>query len=762
MAVGLQHSFLIGRFFMRTRALFYIVFATLILAAMLVLDLVAHSYTAMQGALLELIRAGLQGAAMLWFARALEVLFFRTSSVSRVEEVRRAADWPVRLVERFSAVLAASVLLALAPYLFNLSLRHLTAGGPFRVEPEKFATVISIDVLGFLWLLMMVVSLMSFWQLAQVRQAPRFARRRFIGWSVATGAVALLGLWRLESVIPFNAITSSLFWSVALLVGIAALLLGYRLPWLPHATREGKRRLLVFAALNTILALAALRSFAGDWLEAGSLLERYALFWHIIALALFATLAIYFALVFFSTLFTLSSTELVERKSAEVQSLARLTRFSSNILSSELLLDLPRLAEQITMLAAEATESDCAWLELRSSSSSAAAFGPASIEEDVIRSYTRIGEQAAQQIMEESEGFAEAGREISSPRGELERSRKPFMVRRRISARHYLFPTPEQANGNEELHSMVAVPLFRQNQVRGGLYVAKHREDGFDEDDLTVLTAFSDVASLALETARLVQDSIEKQKFDGELRAARVMQKSLLPERFPSVPGFDIYAISIPAYDVGGDYYDFSTLWDGSPMIAIGDVSGKGISASLYMAETKGVVQSLAPIMASMAEMIEGTNTALLHNSPSLTSLRRSFVTLGLISFGKKGVRYLRAGHTPLLHVHANGEYEFLQPHGMAVGLIREPLFTESLEEISLSTHSGDVLVLFSDGITDARNPEGAELGYQRLAGFVRDNLHILSARDLTLKILACVAEFTESSNFEDDATLVMMRCITN
>ncbi len=502
-------------------------------------------------------------------------------------------------------------------------------------------------------------------------------------------------------------------------------------------------------------------AFSGTWLETGWLFGRYALFWLIVALAMFATLAIYFALVFFSTLFTLSSTELVERKSAEVQSLARLTRFSSNILSSELLLDLPRLAEQITMLAAEATESDCAWLELHSSPSSngSSAFGPVENEE-VIRSYAHIGEHAAEQIMEESEGFAEAGREITSPRGELERSRKPFVVRRRISARQYLFPTAEQTDENQELHSMVAVPLFRQNEVRGGLYVAKHREDAFDEDDLTVLTAFSDVASLALETARLVQDSIEKQKFDGELRAARVMQKSLLPERFPSVPGFDIYAISIPAYDVGGDYYDFSTLWDGSPMVAIGDVSGKGISASLYMAETKGVVQSLAPIMASMAEMIEGMNTALLHNSPSLTSLRRSFVTLGLLSFGKKGVRYLRAGHTPLLHVRANGEFKFLQPQGMAVGLIREPLFTEALEEITLDTHSGDILVLFSDGITDSRNPEGTELGYQRLAKFVQENLHILSARDLTLKILASVAEFTESSNFEDDATLVVVRCL--
>ncbi|MHB8392841.1 MAG: PP2C family protein-serine/threonine phosphatase, partial [Acidobacteriaceae bacterium] len=750
-----------GNTLMRTRALFYIIFAVFILAAVLVLDLVAHSYTAMQGAVLELVRAGLQGAAMLWLARALEVLFYRTSALSRVEEVRRAVNWPVRLVERFTIVLGCALLLSLAPFLFRLSLRHITSGGPFRVEPDQFSTVVSMDILGLGWLFLLVVVLMSFWQLAQVRQAPRFARRRFVGWAVALGALGLVHFWRMEGVIPSNAITSLIFWTIAILVGIAALLLGYRLPWLPHATREGKRTLMAFAAINVVLAFGGLLAFAGTRLEAGELFERYALFWHLIALATFATLAVYFALVFFSTLFTLSSTELVERKSAEVQSLARLTRFSSNILSSELLLDLPKLAEQITTLAAEATDSDCAWLELRSAPMGTPGFvRPGSNGEETVRSYMSIGERAAEQIMSEAEGFPEAGQEITSPRAELERSRKPFVLRRSISARRYLFPSQEQGSENDELHSMVAVPLLRQNEVRGGLYVAKQREDAFDEDDLTVLTAFSDVASLALETARLVQDSIEKQKFDGEHRAARIMQKSLLPERFPSVPGFDIYAISIPAYDVGGDYYDFSTLWDGSPMIAIGDVSGKGISASLYMAETKGVVQSLAPIMASMAEMVEGTNTALLHNSPSLTSLRRSFVTLGLLSFGKKGVRYVRAGHTPLLRVRADGSHEFLQPRGMAVGLIREPLFTEALEEISIATTPGDVLVLFSDGITDARNPAGVELGYHRLAGFVRSTRHVTSARDLTLKILAALAEYTESSSFEDDATLVITRCL--
>ena len=737
---------------MRTRALFYIVLGGLILGALLVLDLVAHSYTAIGGTLFELVRACIMGAAMMWFARAAEILFFRSFPVSRADELKRAAYRPVRLVQRFTVILGISVLLALAPYLFTLSIRRVPNPSPFKIEPTSFSTIVSIDLLGFLWLLMLVGVLLSFWRIIFVRQSSRFANRRFIAWAFSTAALSLFWLWKTEQVLPPGQLTSIVHIFLIILIGFSALLLGYRLPWLPHATRSAKRRLLVFAAFNIVLALAAFLAFAGDRLTADLVFERYSLVWHSVAIATFATLGIYFALVFISTLFSLSSTELVERKSAEVKSLAKLTRFSSDILSSELLLDLPKLAEQITALACEATDSDCAWLELRSTSFPTAG-------EEIVRSYIGIGEQAAERIMAQTEGFPEAGRQIESPRTELETSRKPFVLRRRISVQQYLFPTPQQVAENKELHSMVAVPLIRKDEVRGGLYVAKHREDGYDDDDLTMLTAFSDVASLALETARLLQDSIEKQKFDGELRAARIMQKSLLPERFPAITGFDIYAISIPAYDVGGDYYDFSTLWDGSPMIAIGDVSGKGISASLYMAETKGIVQSLAPIMASMQELLEGTNGALLRNSPSTTSFRRSFVTLGLISFGKNGVTYCRAGHTPLLHVSMDGSFRFIQPRGMAVGLMRQELFSQAIEETKLTPAPGDVLVLFSDGITDARNAAGEELGYERLGRFVAENRELRS-RDLTLKVLQCVAEFTESGNFGDDATLVVMRAV--
>ncbi len=749
---------------MRTRAIFYGILSLLILAGVLVLDLIAHSYTAMQGPVLELVRAGLQGAAMLWLARAAEVLFFRTSAISRSEEIRRASNWPVTLVQRFSLVLGISVLLAFAPFLFTLSLPRPPRPSPFAVAPGSFSTVISIDILGAIWLVMLVALIMSFWQLVFVRQSAHFARRRFIGWSTASVALALFTLWQAENVVPTGALGVSILSVLVLATALAALLLGYRLPWLPHVTKEDKRKLLLFTALNVLLASSALLLFGGDKIVTDVIFERYALFWQMIAISVFGTLAIYFALVFFSTFFSLSSTELVQRKSAEVQSLAKLTRFSSDILSSELLLDLPRLAEQITALACEATESDSAWLELQSNS-----FAPTGTAmnraadnggEDVIRSYVGIGEHAAEYIMTDGENLPAVDDEGGEgPRAELERSRKAFVLKRVTGSKQYLFPTAEQARDNRELRSLVAVPLLRKDEVRGGLYVAKHREDGFDDDDLTVLTAFTDVASLALETARLLQDSIEKQKFDGELRAARLMQKSLQPTQFPDIPGFDVYVTSIPAYDVGGDYYDFSELWDGSAMVAIGDVSGKGISASLYMAETKGVVQALAPMMASMTALLESTNDALLHNSPTQSSLRRSFVTLGLISVGKKGVRYARAGHTPLLIVRADGTYGFVQPRGMAVGLMKKTDFADKIEEMGLDIVSGDILVLYSDGITDARDPMGQELGYERLARLVAEHRD-LRARDLTLRLLSSIAEFTESANFDDDATLVVMKCL--
>ncbi len=737
---------------MRTRAYLYIVLGVLILAGLLAVDLVAYSYRAMQGPTLQFARTLIQGFAMLWFVRGAERLFFNKSKVlTRPEEAIDAVSTPVRLTRRFAYLLSGTILSAVLPTVLNIQVataNHI---------PAHFPALLTTQLLGVLWLMVVVALVMSFWQLTFLIQESRTASRRFRYWAISVAGFSTIEVVSHEINWGSNLLPLTLAISLGIVAVMASIMLGYRLPWMPLVPRSGKRKLLLYSAFNVALSIFAFAIFSSDDITR-YLFEYYAFFWHTALSGILGTLIIYFLLVFFSALFSISSTELVERKTAEVKSLAKLTRFSSDVVSSELLLDLPKLADQLTVLAHESTHSDCAWLELRPNILSG---DPAHMEEP-IHSYVNMSPKLAEMIMSSSEGFSDGNRIGDSPRAELEKTGKPFIRKRKSSFRDFLNPSTSADARTRELSSMAVVPLMHKQEVRGGLYLAKYSEDGYDPDNLTAFSTYAEIASIALEAARLVADSIEKQKFDGELRAARVMQKSLLPEHFPTIPGFDVFAVSNPAYDVGGDYYDFSALKDGAPLVAIGDVSGKGISASLYMAETKGVVQALAPIMSELSDLLEATNGALLRNSPTRSSLRRSFVTLGLLSFHRNSVKYCRAGHTPLLHLRADGSYEFLQPRGMAVGLMKQSLFAETLDEVEIRPEVGDILVLFSDGITDARDSTGDDLGYKRLAEFVIAHMHEPSAKTITDHVLDHVARFTETGTFGDDATLVIMKCIAH
>ncbi len=727
---------------MRTRALLYIAAGFVILVVLTAMDLVAFGYTKIYGVGWESLRALVQAAALLAFYRGTRRLFKRALDVSRRDDPAQATWYPVKLVKRFTLVLAVTTALIFLPQIMELA---------FATRPKTPGTVITVGLLGAMWLFAQIFAGISFSQLLFVRQHTLRNRKRINRWLASIGAFCIIFFLKQQGMLGTD--TFAMIIVSALTVGlmITALQLGYRLPWLPYLAKKEKRTLLLLSAVNVALAVGALLLYTQPT-RSTAVYEFYSEFWHTASVALIGTVGVYFTLVFFSSLFSFSSTELVERKSAEVKSLARLTRFSSDVLTSELLLDLPKLAEQITTLACEATDADAAWLELKTT------FGPQDhLNEELIRSYVGIDSQSAESIMARAEGFPEASRTISSPRGELSSSRKGFILRKRMTVAAQI--ADDGNGGSSNLHSLLAVPLIRKGEARGGLYVAKNEEDGFDDDDLTVLEAFSDVASLALETARLLADSIERQKFDGELRAARAMHKSLLPEHFPDIPNFDVHAVSIPAYDVGGDYYDFSTLWDGSPLVVIGDVSGKGISASLYMAETKGVIQALTPIMSSTQELLESANGALLRNTPQQAVFRRNFVTLGMLAFQKTGIRYIRAGHTPLLIVRENGTYEYVQPKGMAVGLMRQVLFNQMIEQIDIMVKKGDAIVMFSDGITDTRNDDGDDYGYERFAKSVVEHRCALSARQMTERILEDVIRFAATSTFGDDATVIVARC---
>ncbi|MDP4220517.1 MAG: SpoIIE family protein phosphatase [Bacteroidota bacterium] len=724
-----------------TRAAFNALFGFLTFALVLVIDLVANSLKTLQGSTLEVVRTLLLILGLFFSSRAITPFIIRYRDLSRSVGKPESSLIPVKVLRWFVVSLAIGCLLSFLPYLFTLSL------GPNN-EPKNPNTVTSIDIMGAIWLVGFAVLFVGFVRFLFLWQRTAELRRRIMIWLVPIALFGIMQYLLKMHVFVENTITLITLYSLRSLVIFTTLFLWFRIPWMPHVSRTEKNRILTYSALSAILSLTAFILYLNM-----ATLERYAVILHAMLTISLLGLTSYFGLIFFNALFTLSSTELVERRAAEVQSLTKLTRFSSDVLTSELLLDIPKLADQITSLAREATKSDCAWLELHMKPT----FGTEISNGSIYHSYDSIPAAIAERITNEISPFMRARDKIEGTLAEeLEKTRRPVL----LTTGSFIDSNWDEngsVDGPTQLSSLIAVPLLHKDELRGALYIAKEREYGFDNEDVMVLTAFSDIASLALDTARLLTDSIEKQKFDGELRAARAMQKSLLPSRVPDIPGFEVSAISIPAYEVGGDYYDFSKLWDGSPLIVIGDVSGKGISASIFMAETKGIVQALAPMMMSIREVFIGTNDAIMQNL-GLQGFRRSFVTLAALSFKGNAIKYARAGHTPLLIVSPTGQYDYVQPKGMGIGFVGKKIFDDVLEEKEILVESGETIIIFSDGITEIRNAQEDELGYIRFAEIARAALEETDIQKMTDRILRDVLMYAGAASFTDDATFVVIR----
>lgn len=710
-------------------------YGLLAFVVLLVIDLVAHSLKTLQGPSLDLVRTFLQSVALYYWGRALATMYFRHKDLSLRVGKPEASTVPVKGLRWFTFLLILGCLFAFLPNLFNLQL----TSDYYAKSPS---TIVSISLINAIWFAGASLVIWSFVKMIYLWQHTREVQMRLALWFAPIILFSIYNYLSIKHTFPDEAIYDIIYNALRSLIIFSTLFLWYRIPWIPHISSNAKNKVIFFSLSGFVLTIVAFFLFSID--TPSSLMRNYAIILHSIIGGFFLGLAAYFGLIFFNALFTLSSTELVERRQQEVQSLAKLTRFSSDVLTSDLLLDIPKLADQITILAREATKSDCAWLEL----TMRPVIGT-SVTEEMYRSFDNISAESALAISNDT--FSSA-KDVSIAKGLTEMQQAIV-----VNSKEFL---PElEDNESIKPHSLLAIPLMHKAQMRGALYVAKEKEYGFDDEDVTVLTAFSDIASLAFDTARLLTDSIEKQKFDGELRAARVMQQSLLPsaENIPKHPEYQIDALSIPAYEVGGDYYDFLNLWDGSQLVITGDVSGKGISASIFMAEVKGIVQALAPQQATIRELLVATNDAVMRNvSKSATS--RSFVTLAAVSIKDGYVHYCRAGHTPLLHFSANGDFRYHQPKGMGIGFVKRALFDQVLEEDEFMLARGETLVLFSDGITEIRNEAGEELGYKRFAEIVRSARFENEVEKMKDLILKNVLDFSGAMNFFDDATFVIIR----
>ncbi len=261
--------------------------------------------------------------------------------------------------------------------------------------------------------------------------------------------------------------------------------------------------------------------------------------------------------------------------------------------------------------------------------------------------------------------------------------------------------------------------------------------------------------------ADLLTQAEEKRRLEEELRIARDIQMSLLPDGPASVPGLGVTAACRPAREVGGDYYDFIRLDEHRLGVLVADVSGKGTSAAFYMAELKGVVLSLSRFHQSPRELLIEVNRIL-----SATLDGRTFITMtyAVLDLAARRLTYARAGHTPLVHVPFTPEGprtpRVLAPDGLVVGLQIdgvEEKFVELLEESSFALETGDLVALFTDGVTEAMNEESDLFGEERLSRILSEQIH-LSSDDLKQRVLGDVEAFAGAAEQHDDMTIVLLR----
>lgn len=301
--------------------------------------------------------------------------------------------------------------------------------------------------------------------------------------------------------------------------------------------------------------------------------------------------------------------------------------------------------------------------------------------------------------------------------------------------------------------SVHALFIGTQQVQRGDL---THRIQVRTRDQLGELaTSFN---AMTASVRNLLDQAAARKRLEEELRIARDVQMSLLPREPESVPGLDLAAVCRPAREVGGDYYDFIPLGDRQLGVLVADVSGKGTSAAFYMAELKGVVLSLSQVHRSPRALLCEVNRIMTRTIDS-----RSFVTMtyAVIDLDRAMLTYARAGHTPLIHAttrdHA-AKTDVLAPSGLVVGLDGfEREFDELLVEETRPVGTGDVIVLFTDGVTEAMNEREEFFGEDRLTARVLD-AHDQHPEAIQARVLEDVHTFVGGADQHDDMTIVVLK----
>src|SRR5215212_5584656 len=295
---------------------------------------------------------------------------------------------------------------------------------------------------------------------------------------------------------------------------------------------------------------------------------------------------------------------------------------------------------------------------------------------------------------------------------------------------------PRYVNARSETRSEMVAPIISNDEVIGVFDLESDQLNAYDEDDLQVLLLLASQVAIIIEKVMLHEQLVEKKRLEGQLEVARQVQLELLPASDPKIEGFDICAYNFSTEEVSGDYYDWVSIYEDQIGIVIADVSGKGVPAALLMAFLRASLRAAIHIGYAPHISMAKVNYLLWESIE-----RNQFVTAfyGVLDASNKTLAYTNAGHNPPLLMDADGTARFIERGGLPLGMFRNTRYYEYYQAIE----PGQILVLYTDGVTEAMGAGGEEYGRDRLEKAVRAGRH-LSARELITAIQKDVLVWTD------------------
>ncbi len=488
-----------------------------------------------------------------------------------------------------------------------------------------------------------------------------------------------------------------------------------RISWIAFIVKKEKISLLVLSIIISVLFVVNLVNSSGSNIH-NQIVSDFSPALDQFLKIIMSYGAIYFSILFFTTLFHIPTAEAFDRKAQEVNFLQY---FSKLIIES---MDFDELADTVTDIAVKVCNADAAWIAWK--------------EGNEFKS-----------IANKNIGYYDSSsltNFIFESRPEKD-SGLSFVINLKRYKNHFQL--------SEEFYYLAAAPLKAHNKIKGYLIAAKKSDLNFDDEDKNAMDTFSDYASVAIENSILLEESIEKERLEKELDVAREIQRKILPAKNPEYDKLSISSVFIPAFEVGGDYYDFFDIDKNKFGFIIADVSGKGISAAFIMAEIKGIFESLSKTIERPKDILIKANEIL-----ERTLDRRNFVSAayGLIDLKNEIIYVSRAGHCPIVLIRDN-IIDNLRPSGIGLGLNFGEQFVNSLEEIEFKLQENDVIVLYTDGITEAKNKEMEDFGSTCFEKILIDNSN-KTVDEISNKVIKEVTLFSQNNPQHDDITLVILK----